>query len=83
MLLVEGHKSRAPRRDEGEERGEQKRVDPEGTTEEQLQSSPSFSRLSHRSDGKEREMEKSEWRLSFSLSLLERATESQLQPINL
>ena len=33
VLLVEGHKSRAPRRGEGEERGEQKRVDPEGTTE--------------------------------------------------
>ena len=49
--------------------GNKKRVDPEGTTEEQLQSSPSFSRLSHRSDGKERDGE-IRVGLSFSLCLL-------------
>ena len=81
MLLVEGHKSRAPRRDEGEERGEQKRVDPEGTTEEQLQSSLLFSALSDGNTLRVKERER-EIRVGAP-SLLKRATESQLQTINL
>ena len=71
VLLVEGHKSRAVRRTEGGREGaarrEQKRVDPEGTTEEQLQSSLLFSALS---DGntlrvKEREREREKFELGL------------------
>ena len=67
----------------GAARREQKRVDPEGTTEEQLQSSLLFPALS---DGntlrvKERERER-EIRVGAPF-LLKRATESQLQTINL
>ena len=86
VLLVEGHKSRAVRRTvvgreggSGAARREQKRVDPEGTTEEQLQSSPLFSLLSlslsaPRSPG---------WEVGGEIRVLKRATESQLQTINL